>query len=741
MPSEFYDIESQPLHQFTEQAYLDYAMYVILDRALPHLGDGLKPVQRRIIYAMSELGLKASSKFKKSARTVGDVLGKFHPHGDSACYEAMVLMAQAFSYRYPLIEGQGNWGSIDDPKSFAAMRYTEARLSAVTELLLGELAQDTVEWVANFDGSLMEPKLLPARLPHILLNGASGIAVGMATDIPPHNLCEVTAACLHLLKHPHARVAELCAHIPGPDYPTGAEIITPAAELIKLYETGQGAIRMRAGYSRENGDIVITTLPYQTSAAKVVAQIAAQMNAKKLPMLEDIRDESDHENPVRLVLTPRSQQIDTESFMEHLLATTDLERHYRVNMNVIGIDNRPQVKNLKTLLAEWLAFRLHTVQRRLQHRLDKINKRLHLLAGLLIAFLNLDAVIALIREQDKPKPILMAQFKLTEAQAEAILELRLRQLAKLEERQLRDEQARLTQEHTQISALLASEQKLKNQVAKELRADAKRYGDERRSPLVVRQQAQAFDEKQLLPSEPLTVILSTKGWVRAAKGHEIEAAKLNYRAGDSLAVAIQGYSNQQVVFIDSSGRSYATVAHSLPSARGQGEPLTGRFTPPQGAYFVHALIDEPQTDYVLASTAGYGFKIQLADMYTKNKAGKAILTLSAETQILSPLRLQAQQEHYLVVTSAGYLGIVALAELPYLPKGKGIKLLNIPAKNQETVVALAGLKLTDTVTLYAGKRYITLKERDIEFYQVERSQRGHKLPRGFQRVDQVVVNA
>lgn len=740
------DIERQSLHQFTEQAYLNYAMYVILDRALPHIGDGLKPVQRRIIYSMSDLGLKAGNKYKKSARTVGDTLGRFHPHGDQACYEAMVLMAQPFSYRYPLVDGQGNWGSIDDPKSFAAMRYTEARLAAFTDILLSELGLGTVDWQPNFDGTLDEPCLFPARLPNVLLNGAMGIAVGMATDIPPHNLGEVANACIYLLKHPKASVADLCALLPGPDYPTEAEIISPAVDLLKIYETGNGSIRMRACYTCENGDIIITALPHQTSTGKIIIQIAAQMTAKKLPMIEDVRDESDHENPVRLVIVPRSNRVDLDSVMTHLFATTDLERSYRVNLNMIGLDGRPQVKNLQTLLSEWLDYRFQTVRRRLQHRLDKIRKRLHLLEGLLIAYLNINKVIAIIRDQDKPKPVLMKKFGLSETQAEAILELRLRQLAKLEDMKIRGEQDVLSKEGDILEGILKSEKKVNNLIIKEIKLDAKKYGNPRCSSIVEREQAQAFDETIFVPSEPITVILSAKGWVRAAKGHEVDASNLNYRAGDEFADACQGRSNQQAVFIDASGRSYSAPAHTLPSARGQGEPLAKRFTPPDGIGFVHVLLGEPNTDYLLTSDAGYGFIVTLEDLYTKNKAGKTILTLpkNQNSKILPPLRISdVETEHYAVITSAGYLSIVPVSELPRLPRGKGVKLLNIPAKSRndkETVVALILLNPTiDIFKLYVGKRHLTLKKRDIEAYTGERSRRGQKLPRGFQKVDGVDV--
>ncbi len=736
------DIERLPLHQFTEKAYLDYAMYVILDRALPHLGDGLKPVQRRIIYAMSELGLKAGSKYKKSARTVGDALGKYHPHGDLACYEAMVLMAQYFSYRYPLIDGQGNWGSMDDPKSFAAMRYTEARLAPYADLLLSELGQSTVDWQPNFDGTLEEPILFPARLPNVLLNGTSGIAVGMATDIPPHNLTEVAEACLHLLKHPNATVAELCHYLRGPDYPTFAEIITPTAELLKIYETGTGSVRMRAVYTSEDSQIVITALPYQTSGAKIITQIAEQMTAKKLPMVDDIRDESDHENPVRIVIEPRSNRVNVDELMTHLFATTDLERSYRVNMNMIGLDGRPQVKHLKKLLQEWLTFRTQTVQRRLQHRLNRIRKRLHILDGLLIAYLNVDEIIKILRKEDQPKPVLMKKFKLSEEQAEAILELKLRQLAKLEEMKIRGEQTDLSKERDTLEKILASDKELNKLIAKELQTDAKQYGEPRRSPLVEREQAQAFDETILIPADPITVILSAKGWIRAAKGHDIDPSSFNYRAGDEFAYASRGRSNQTVVFLDASGRSYSAPAHTLPSARGQGEPLSGRFTPPNGISFLYTLLDEPETKYILASDAGYGFIASLNDLYSKNKAGKAMLTLPEGAKILSPVLIRPDTDHYLVITNAGYLAIVPIAQLPELAKGKGVKLLNIPSsKSQEKVVQLQAVKLTDRVTLVAGKRQITLKERDMEFYVGERERRGHKLPQGFQNITQVEISA
>ncbi|MCK5877695.1 MAG: DNA topoisomerase IV subunit A [Candidatus Marithrix sp.] len=734
-------IENQPLHEFSEQAYLDYAMYVILDRALPHIGDGLKPVQRRIIYSMSELGLKAGSKYKKSARTVGSVLGMFHPHGDMACYEAMVLMAQPFSYRYPLVDGQGNWGSIDDPKSFAAMRYTESRLSAFTELLLTELEQGTVDWQPNFDGSLKEPTLFPARLPNILLNGASGIAVGMATDIPPHNLVEVATACIHLAKNPDATIADLHKFIIAPDYPTEAEIISPKEELLKIYTNGIGSVRMRACYFQENSDIIIVALPHQTSGSKIITQIAAQMTAKKLPMVEDIRDESDHENPVRLVIIPRSSRADVDGIMNHLFVTTDLERSFRVNMNMIGLNNRPQVKNLKLILSEWLAYRLTTVKRRLQYRFDKIVKRLHVLEGLSIAHLNIDAIITIIRDHDKPKSILIQQFNFSDEQADTVLELKLRQLAKLEQTKIEREQKSLTREHASLDKILQSDKKLNSLVIKEIQEDSDKYGNRRRTPVIKREQAQAFSATTFISSEPITVILSINGWVRAAKGHDIDPNSLNYRAGDKFANAACGRNNQQAVFFDTTGRSYSASVHTLPSARSSGEPLTGRFTPPNGAVFVHVLLGESSDNCLLASTAGYGLIVDLGDLYTKNKAGKAILTLPKDSKILSPLPISdLSNQYYIVITNAGYLSIVKVTELPKLSKGKGVKLLNIPAKNKDEKVAILSLfnpQITDKLILYSGKRHLTLKSLDIESFIAERNRRGQKLPRGFQKIDRI----
>jgi topoisomerase-4 subunit A len=735
----FENIERQPLHHFTERAYLDYSMYVILDRALPNIGDGLKPVQRRIVYAMSELGLKVGAKYKKSARTVGDVIGKFHPHGDMACYEAMVLMAQPFAYRYPLIDGQGNWGSVDDPKSFAAMRYTESRLTAYAEVLLREAEQGTVDWIPNFDGTLEEPRVLPARLPNVLLNGASGIAVGMATDIPPHNLREVSSACIHLLDEPNATVVQLCEYVLGPDFPTSSEIITPRSELIALYETGTGSVKMRAVYEREQGNIVITALPYQSSGSKILEQIAAQMNAKKLPMIEDLRDESDHETPIRLVLVPRSNRVEVEPLMAHLFATTDLERSYRVNLNMIGIDGRPQVKNLKAVLSEWLRFRLNTVRRRLQHRLDRVLKRLHILDGLLIAFLNIDEVITIIRYEDDPKAELMARFSLSDGQAEAILELKLRHIAKLEEMKIRGEQHELAAERAGLEQTLGSERRLKALIKKELQEDADRHGDPRRSPLVERDQAQAMDETSLIPNEPVTVILSEKGWVRAAKGHEINAAELQYRAGDQFLMAAQGRSNQLAVFLDSTGRSYSLPAHTLPSARGLGEPLSGRLTPPDGARFRGTLLGQPDTRVLMASDAGYGFVTEIQELYAKNKAGKAVLSLPKGSEVLAPaVVFERATDRVAVVSNAGRLLVFPLTELPDLPRGKGLKMMHIPSARvtarEEFVLAVIIVPAGGGIVIQAGQRQLTLKASDLEQYLGERGRRGEKLPRGFQNV-------
>ncbi len=748
------DTERQPLARFAEKAYLDYSMYVILDRALPHLADGLKPVQRRIVFAMSELSLAANAKFKKSARTVGDVIGKYHPHGDSACYEAMVLLAQPFSMRYPLVDGQGNWGSQDDPKSFAAMRYTEARLTPFAQALLSELGQGTVDWGPNFDGTLEEPKLLPARLPHVLLNGASGIAVGMATDIPPHNAGEVTAACILLLDNPRAGDEALAEVLPGPDFPTDAEIITPAAELRRMYETGNGSLRMRAVWEVEGIDIIVTALPYQVSGSKVLAQIAAQMQAKRLPMVEDLRDESDHENPTRLVITPRSNRVDTQALMAHLFASTELERSYRVNMTVIGLDGRPRLTGLRQLLGDWLSFRIETVRRRLRHRYDRVLGRLHLLDGFLIAYLNIDEVIRIIRTEEQPKPRLMARFGLSDTQAEAILELKLRHLARLEEIKIRGEQGDLVKERDALEKLLSSDARLRRRVRDELAADAREFGDPRRSPIVAREAARAFDEAALVPVEPVTVVLSEKGWVRSAKGHEMDPRELPYKAGDAFLQAARGRSSQLAVFLDSTGRSYALPAHTLPSARGHGEPLSSQLAPPAGAEFVSVMLADPANAgdlFLLSTSAGYGFVAVLGDLISRNRTGKAVLGVPSGARVLAPQPVTDLDTDLVAAASSdGRLLVFPLRELPQLARGKGVRILGLPAgrARQPTLPALGTLAAMIAVAVlpagahlrvHAGKHYRSFKPAELEPFRAERARRGTALPRGFQNVQALEV--
>ena len=739
-------IEQVSLKQYAEKAYLDYSMYVILDRALPHVGDGLKPVQRRIVYAMSELGLKASAKFKKSARTVGDVIGKFHPHGDSAAYEAMVLMAQNFSYRYPLVDGQGNWGSPDDPKSFAAMRYTESRLTAYAEVLLGELGQGTVDWTPNFDGTLDEPAVLPAQVPNVLLNGTTGIAVGMATDVPPHNLREIVSATIRLLDAPKTTLVELCEHVLAPDFPTEAEIITPREDILAMYESGRGALRMRAVWEKEGGDLVINALPHQVSGSKVLEQIAQQMQAKKLPMVADLRDESDHENPTRLVIVPRSNRIDIEGVMSHLFATTDLERSYRVNLNMIGIDGRPGVKGLDRILKEWLRFRTDTVRRRLEYRLERVLRRLHILEGYLAAFLNIDEVIHIIRTQDKPKPALMERFGITDVQAEAILDLKLRNLAKLEEMNIRGEQDELALERDQLQKTLGSAARLKTLIKKELLAVAEKYGDDRRSPLVQREEAKAFSELELMSADPITVVMSEKGWIRAAKGHDIEPTSLSYKSGDGFNLAVHGRSNQPTVILDSTGRAYTVPSHNLPSARGQGEPVTGRINPPSGATFEGLMMGADDALYLLASDAGYGFVAKLGDLQTKNRSGKAAISLPKGGQVLQPAPITAVRGSWVAaVSNEGRLLVFPLADLPQLSRGKGNKIIGIPGarvqSRDEFVVSVQVITEAESLVIYAGKRHLNLKFSELEHYRGERGRRGNKLPRGFQKVDSMSVES
>ena len=737
-------IEQIPLRTFTEKAYLNYSMYVIMDRALPFIGDGLKPVQRRIVYAMSELGLDAAAKFKKSARTVGDVLGKFHPHGDSACYEAMVLMAQPFSYRYPLVDGQGNWGAPDDPKSFAAMRYTESRLSKISEILLTELGQGTVDFQPNFDGTLEEPQYLPARLPHILLNGTTGIAVGMATDIPPHNINEVADAAVLLLDNPKAGLDDVLNIIQGPDFPTEAEIISPKDDIRKMYETGRGSIKMRATWHKEDGEIIISALPHQSSPSKIIAQIAEQMTAKKLPMVEDIRDEADYENPVRIVLVPRSNRVDTDALMAHLFATTDLEKSYRVNMNMIGLDHKPAVKGLLQVLTEWLTFRRTTVTRRLQHRLDKVLARLHILDGLMIAFLNIDEVIEIIRTEDEPKQVLMARFNLSDEQAEAILNLRLRHLAKLEEHQLQAEKDKLEEERSNLELILGSERRLNTLIKKEIQEDAKKYASPRMSQLVEREEAKAISESEMTPAEPVTVILSEMGWVRCAKGHDIDPAGLSYKAGDKYLAHACGKSNQPVIFIDSTGRSYALDPLSLPSARSQGEPLTGKLTLPAGATIEQVIMEPEKQELLMASDAGYGFICKFEDLIARNKAGKALISLPENAKVLKPETLSESASLLVSLTSAGRMLIFPVRDLPALSKGKGNKIISIPAANakarSELLVKLFLISEQASLEFHSGKRKITLKPEDLQKFRAERGRKGSQLPRGLHsNVDIVVV--
>jgi len=711
-------------------------MYVIIDRALPHISDGLTPVQRRIVYAMSELGLKHSGKPKKSARTVGDVLGKYHPHGDSACYEAMVLMAQPFSYRYPFIEVQGNWGSPDDPKSFAAMRYTEAKLSQYSEVLLSELGQGTVEWQDNFDGSLKEPVTLPARVPNILMNGTTGIAVGMATDIPPHNLREVIKGTIALIRNPNTSEAKLAEYIPGPDLPTKAEIITSKDELLKIQSTGRGSYRMRAVYTVEKNEIIITELPYQVSGSKIITQIADQMQAKKLPLVSDLRDESDHVNPTRLVIVLRSNRVDADTVMRHLFATTDLESSYRVNLNMIGADGRPQVKSIRKILLEWIGIRKETVTRRLQYHLNKIEKRLHILAGLLIAYLDIDTVIRIIREEDHPKAVLIQTFKIDETQAEAILELKLRHLAKLQEMEIRQEQDELSARAALIREQLANPESLKNLIIGELKEDAKKFGDERRSPIVEREGAVQMREQDLIPAEPVTVILSEAGWIRSAKGADVDAEKLNYRAGDQYLSHASGKSNQRVYILDETGRSYALAINSLPSARGLGEPLSSKLSPANGVSFIQILVEEDDQEIIAISSKGYGFKTQAKQLDTNAKAGKAFLSIPEGGKAL-PLLVNPDCSHLALLTDTGRLLVLPVSELPSLNKGKGNKLIQL--EQDEQLLSMTTLNLNEIIQVIAGQKILNIKPGDLDKYLGKRASKGQLLPRGYQKVNRLLI--
>lgn len=734
MTQPIHDLQTRSVAEFTEQAYLNYAMYVIMDRALPHVADGLKPVQRRIIYAMSELGLKNTAKPKKSARTIGDVIGKYHPHGDSACYKAMVLMSQPFSYRYPLIDGQGNFGSPDDPKSFAAMRYTEAKLSDYANTLLAELGQGTTDWQDNFDGTLSEPVTLPARLPNILLNGTTGIAVGMATDIPPHNLTEIVKGCIALLKNPELSDKQLLKYIPAPDLPTTAEIISSPDDLLQMYTTGRGSYKMRATYhidEKEKNLVIIDALPYQVSGKKVIEQIASLMTAKKLPWVTDIHDESDHQNPCRIVLELRSSRVDTDMVMGHLFATTDLETSFRVNLNMIGTNGKPHVKPLKTILTEWLSVRRETVIRRLDYRLSKINDRLHIIAGLLIAYLHIDEVIRIIREEDNPKAVLMANYGLSDIQANAILDIRLRQLAKLEEIELNAERDELEKQKAMIENYLNNPDALTGLLVDELTADMKAHGDKRKSPIVARSQAVALTDSDLTPSEPVTVIISKAGFIRSAKGH-IDPTNMGYRSGDAYLTHTHGKSSDKVYLMDSTGRSYRLDAHALPSARGQGEPLTSLLKPPSGTSFVTAFTGNDTDKIILASTHGYGFVNTLSELDTAQKAGKAIINFDDKAELLSH-KISDNNTLFAVVNSSGFLLIYKLDELPMLKKGKGNKLMDLT--NDETIVAMTTFGDSDNLIITSGKRTITLKPNDITNFKGSRGRRGRQLPKGFQKVD------
>ncbi len=735
----FEGIEQVPLVTFTEKAYLDYSMYVILDRALPHIGDGLKPVQRRIIYSMSDLGMSAASKPKKAARAVGDVIGKFHPHGDSACYEAMVHMAQPFSFRYPVIDGHGNWGSQDDPKSFAAMRYTEARLTRYAQVLLSEVGHGTVDWLPNFDGTLKEPILLPARLPNLLLNGTSGIAVGMSTDVPPHNMHEITSALIRLLDQPKTTLETLLKHIKGPDFPTGGELVSPFEDILAIYKTGVGTLKLRACYEIQKGDIVITELPFQVSGAKILEQIAAQMRTKKLPMVEDLRDESDHESPIRLVISPRSSRVDKEALMGHLFATTELERTIRVNLNVIALDGRPMVFGLKPMLEEWLAFRINTVKRRLSYRLERVMDRIHTLEGLLIAYLNIDEVIKIIRETDDPEHELMMSFKLSDIQAQAIMDLRLKNLAKLEEIKIRGEQEALSEEKVNLEKILKSKKRLTNMIKEELLALSEEQGDERRTLIVERSVARAIDESELVTSELVTVVLSERGWARAAKGHEVDPETLSYRSGDKFLAAVTGRSNQFSVFIDSTGRAYSVSTHTLPSARGQGEPLSGRLKPPDGSNFRSVLIGENDSKWVLASSAGYGFVVKLKDLHSRNKAGKFVLTVPKKSGVLQAAEIQEENEYLAAVSSDGRLLVFSLEDLPELARGKGNKILALPKNSDINMIAMVTFTEGQSIRVISGQRHMTLKPSDLDEYFGNRGRRGLALPRGYRKVERLIV--
>ena len=734
-------VESISLKKYAEESYLNYAMYVILDRALPNIGDGLKPVQRRILYAMSELGLDAGSKYKKSARTVGDVIGKFHPHGDSAAYEAMVLMAQNFSFKYPFVDGQGNWGSQDDPKSFAAMRYTESKLTKFANLLIDELKSGTVDWQPNFDGSLLEPVIFPAKLPSILLNGTSGIAVGMATDIPSHNINEIIDATVFLLDNPRSELGDLLEIIKGPDFSNNASIIASEEELLEIYSTGRGGFKIQAQWVQEKNDIIINALPYQASGSKILEQIADQMLKKKIPMVVDLADEGDHEEPVRLVITLKSNRVNAEDVMNHLFASTDLQKNYRANMNLISLAGGPRVFDLLSLLKEWITFRKNTVIRRLEHRLDQVNDRLHILEGLLAVYLNIDEVIKIIRESDEPKKEIIREFKLTDIQANAILEIKLRQLAKLEQIKLEDERSKLSDEQKEIETILSSKARLKTLIKKELLEIKENFGEERKSPIKNASNAKVFSEEETLVTEPITVVLSEAGWIRSGKGHEIDPSSLSYRGEDKLQDYARGKSNQTAVFIDSSGKVFSIASHSLPSARGMGEPISGRVNAESGVNFISALIGEPDDKFIFTNTAGYGYISEFSNTISNKKTGKAFMKIPEGASLIKSQKLREDHQYIAAVSSIGKLLIFKLDELPILPKGKGNKIINIPTakfkSKEEKMLDIQLLAEDSNLVVHYGTKTRSLPFKDWQHYISSRAKRGNILAGHLKRVESI----
>tara|TARA_B100001057_G_scaffold217298_1_gene217477 strand:+ start:6308 stop:8554 length:2247 start_codon:yes stop_codon:yes gene_type:complete len=741
------EINSISLKKYAEESYLNYAMYVILDRALPNVGDGLKPVQRRILYAMSELGLDASSKYKKSARTVGDVIGKFHPHGDSAAYEAMVLMAQNFSFKYPLVDGQGNWGSQDDPKSFAAMRYTESKLTNFANLLISELKLGTVDWQANFDGSLLEPIIFPSKIPSILLNGTSGIAVGMATDIPSHNINEIIDATIKILEEPKTSLKEILKIIKGPDFSNESPVIINSEELEEMYSSGRGGFKIQAKWQQEKNSIIIDSLPYQASGSKILEQIAEQMQNKKLPMVVDLADEGDHEYPVRLVITLKSNRVNADDLMNHLFASTDLQKNYRTNMNLISLKGGPKVFALIDLLKEWLVFRKNTVKRKLEHRLDQVNDRLHILEGLLLIFIDIDKVIKIIRKSDEPKKDLIKNFKLSEIQANAILEIKLRQLAKLEQIKLEDEKKNLTTEQHEIEKVLKSKTRLKTLIKKELNEIKDNFGEDRKSPIIASSAAKIFSEEETIITESITVVLSKAGWIRSAKGHDIDPNSLSYRGDDSLQDFARGKSNQITVFIDSNGKAYSIPSHSLPSARGMGEPITGRLSADSGVQFISSIIGNDESRYLIMNTAGYGYISEYKNMISNKKTGRAFMKLPENAKMLKAIPVREDHSYIAAVSNIGKLLIFELNELPVLGKGKGNKIINIPKdklKADEEFMAHAQVLSDDSsLMIEVGKRSVTLKPKDWQQYILSRAKRGKKVGKliNIERLTEVVNNS